>query len=286
MKDFEFHTPTNLQEVYRLLDQYGDEARVISGGTGLVNMMKQDLIASDHLVSMQKVPNLKYIRWTNEGLQVGGLTTQQEMATSREVHQRFPLLTETYGEVATVRVRNMATVGGGVAHGDPAQDPPVALLVLDAKVVLSSKNGQRVASIRDGFLVDYYTTDVQPGEVVTGIVVPPTPQGAKTTFLKFLPRTADDYATVSVAALGVVEGGQVRDVRLALGAVGTTAIYSKNAPKALIGKRPTEALIKQAAEAVASEVSPNTDFRGSAEYKTDMAVVFARRALSKVLGVS
>lgn len=286
MRDFQFHAPQTLGEVHSLLNEHGEEARLLSGGTGLINMMKQDLIAVDHLISTQNLPNLKYIRWTDEGLQVGGLTTQQEMATSDTVETHVPLLAETYKEVATVRVRNAATVGGGVAHGDPAQDPPSTLLVLDAKVHLSSANGDRTVSIRDGWFEDYYTTGVQEGEVVVGITVPPPPANAKTTYIKFLPRTADDYPTVAVSALGVVEGGVITDVRLGLGALNNTSIFAQGVPKVLIGKAPTDALIREAAETVRDEVDPTPDFRGSAEYKTDMAVVFARRALAQVLGVS
>ena len=286
MNDFSYHAPDSLSGAHALLGEHGDEARLISGGTGLVNMMKQGLIAIEHLVSLQNVPNLNYIRWTGKGLEVGGFTSQQLMATSDIVSKNLPLLTETYGHVATVRVRNAATVGGGVSHGDPAQDPPPSLLVLDASITVSSADGkERTVRLRDGWFVDYYTTALEPGDIVIGLTVPPVPAGAKTTFTKFLPRTADDYATVSISALGVVNGGVVTDVRLALGAVNTTAVYSQAAPKVLMGQKPTMELIREAAKGVAAEVSPTPDFRGSAEYKSDMAVVFARRALAKVLGV-
>ena len=285
MRDFSFHAPTALKDVFGLLDEHGEEARVVSGGTGLINMMKQDLIAVDHLVSLARLPNLNYIRWTAEGLQVGGLTTQQEMATSDVVHQNIPLLTETYGEVATVRVRNAATVGGGVAHGDPAQDPPSSLLVLDASVTIASAGGERSVRLRDGWFEDYYTTAIEPGEVVVGLSVPPAPANAKTSYTKFLPRTKDDYPTVAISALGVVEGGVITDIRIGLGALNTTAVYSEAVPSVLLGKAPTMDLLREAAQGVVDEVSPTPDFRGSAEYKTDMAVVFTRRALQEVLGV-
>tara|TARA_B100000029_G_scaffold507597_1_gene592567 strand:- start:217 stop:1077 length:861 start_codon:yes stop_codon:yes gene_type:complete len=286
MRDFQYHAPTSLKDVYALLGEHGEDSRLISGGTGLINMMKQDLIAVDHLVSIQNVPDMKDIKMDGSTLQLGGLATQQDVATSDIVKNNFPLLAETYKEVATVRVRNAATVGGGVAHGDPAQDPPTALLVLDAQVHVSSAAGGRTQSIRDGWFIDYYETNVESGEVVTGVSVPEMPANSKYLYTKFLPRTADDYATVSVAALGVVDGGNVTDVRVALGAVNTTAVLSEGIPSVLTGKKPTAALIREAAETVRDEVSPTPDFRGSAEYKTDMAVVFARRALEQILGVS
>tara|TARA_Y100000590_G_scaffold207673_1_gene235143 strand:+ start:3530 stop:4390 length:861 start_codon:yes stop_codon:yes gene_type:complete len=286
MRDFQYHAPTSLKDVYALLGEHGEDSRLISGGTGLINMMKQDLIAVDHLVSIQNVPDMKDIKMDGSTLQLGGLATQQDVATSDIVKNNFPLLAETYKEVATVRVRNAATVGGGVAHGDPAQDPPTGLLVLDAQVHVSSAAGDRTQSIRDGWFIDYYETNVESGEVVTGVSVPEMPANSKYLYTKFLPRTADDYATVSVAALGVVDGGNVTDVRVALGAVNTTAVLSEGIPSVLTGKKPTAALIREAAETVRDEVSPTPDFRGSAEYKTDMAVVFARRALEQILGVS
>ncbi len=285
MRDFQFHTPATLADAHSILNDYAEDARVMSGGTGLINMMKQDLIYVDHLVSLQNINGLDYIRMTGEGLQVGGRTTQQEMATSDVVHDNLPLLTKTYSEVATVRVRNVATVGGGVAHGDPAQDPPPSLLVLDARVHVASKDGERTVNVRDGWFVDYYTTGVEEGEIVTGITIPPAPANAKTTYIKFLPRTADDYPTVAVSALGLVEGGLVTDVRVGLGAVNSTAVYAESVAGLLLGKAPTTDLVSQAAETVRDLCAPTPDFRGSAEYKTDMAVVFTRRALTRVLGL-
>ena len=285
MRDFQFHTPATLAEAHSLLNDHGEDARVMSGGTGLINMMKQDLIYVDHLVSLQNVGNLSYIRWTDEGLQVGGRTTQQQMAMSDVVHEHLPLLKETYSEVATVRVRNTATVGGGVAHGDPAQDPPPTLLVLDASVNVASKDGERTVKVRDGWFVDYYTTGVEQGEIVTSITVPPAPANAKTTYIKFLPRTADDYPTVAVSALGVVDGGVVTDVRVGLGAINATAVYAESVASVLMGKAPTADLVREAAETVRDLCAPTPDFRGSAGYKTDMAVVFTRRALNRVLGL-
>ena len=285
MRDFQFHTPATLADAYSLLNDHGEEARVVSGGTGLINMMKQDLIYLDHLVSLQNIGNLSYIRWTDEGLQVGGRTTQQQMAMSDVVHERLPLLKETYSEVATVRVRNSATVGGGVAHGDPAQDPPPTLLVLDASVNVASRDGERTVKVRDGWFVDYYTTGVEQGEIVTSITVPPAPENARSTYIKFLPRTADDYPTVAVSALGVVDGGVVTDVRVGLGAVNATAVYAESVASVLVGKAPTADLVREAAETVRDLCAPTPDFRGSAEYKTDMAVVFTRRALNRVLGL-
>jgi carbon-monoxide dehydrogenase medium subunit len=199
------------------------------------------------------------------------------------VKQHAPLLADVYHHVATVRIRNVATVGGGLAHADPAQDPPPGLIALDAKVKLQSKSGgERILPINELF-TDYYETAIQPGELLTEVIVPALPAGAKATYIKFLPRTADDYATVAVAARAQVENGTVRNLRVALGAAAPTPVHATAVQDALEGQQATAENIRQAAAAVADIVDPLEDFRGSSDYKRDMAVVFTRRALERVL---
>ena len=216
-------------------------------------------------------------------MHIGALTTHRDVETSPEVHEAAPLLAEIYGQVATVRIRNAATVGGGLAHADPAQDPPAGFIALDARVTLTSMAGQRTVPISELFL-DYYETVIQPGELITEVIVPPIAQGARHVYLKFLPRTTDDYATVAVAALAHVEAGICQDLRVSLIAAGPTAIHATAVEKELTGKLITSDSIRQAADAVFDQVDPIDDFRGSAAYKRDMAVVFTRRALDRVLG--
>jgi carbon-monoxide dehydrogenase medium subunit len=184
-----------------------------------------------------------------------------------------------------VRIRNMATVGGSLAHGDPNQDPPPALIALDARVRLRSAAGEREVPVRALFR-DYYETDVRAGEVLTEVLVPAPPPEAGWAWVKFLPRTADDYATVSVACLLTLEPGttRCRDVRVALGSVGTTPIRAEATEAALRGADLTPARLREAAQLVAEAVDPIADFRGSSEYKREMAVVWTRRALEQALG--
>ena len=285
MRDFFFDVPSSLDEVLGLLDKHGEGARVMAGGTALVVLMKQSLVLADHLVSLQRVPNLRYIRRENGELRIGALTLHREVETSDLVRDQAPLLAQVYSRVATVRIRNVATVGGGLAHGDPAQDPPTALLVLGASARLVSSKGERVVPISELF-IDYYETSIQSNEVLTEILVPPAPAGARHTYLRYLPRTADDYPTVSVAAMGQVENGRCKDVRVALGAVAPTPLRATAVEEALQGKEVNKETVRQAAEAVADQVNPLDDFRGSAEYKRDMAVVHTRRALEQVLGLA
>ncbi len=282
MRDFYYYSPSTLNEALELLDEHQDDGRPMAGGTALVVLMKQSLLEADHLISLSRIPGLSGIRLEADGLHIGALTHHREVETSSLVKQHAPLLAEVYRHVATVRIRNVATVGGGIAHADPSQDPPSGLIVLDARVKLQSKNGERILPITEMF-TDYYETAIQPGELITEVIVPTVPAAARTVYLKFLPRTLDDYATVAVAARAELDNGTIRNLRVALGAAGPTPVHATAVEQALEGQQATAAAIRSAAEAVADQVDPLDDFRGSSDYKRDMAVVFTRRALERVL---
>ena len=280
MIDFEFHRPNTLEEAFALLAEYGDDARLMSGGTALVLQMKQRFSQPGHVIGLRRIPGLSEIAETDDGgVHIGANCTQRRAETSPLVAGRAALAAQAYHHVATPRIRNMATVGGGLAHGDPNQDPPPALIALGASVILSSAGGQRILPAEELFL-DYFDTDVRPGEIITGLIIPPAPGGAGTAYLKFLPRTADDYATVSVAAVITPdEAGHCREARIALGSVGLTPIRATAAEEALRGQPLTDASIRAAAATVPALVDPLDDHRGSAEYKREMAEVFTRRAV-------
>jgi aerobic carbon-monoxide dehydrogenase medium subunit len=285
VRDFQFHAPSSLEEALALLAEHGEDARPMAGGTALVVLMKQSLVAADHIVSLERIPGLDTIRVEGDELRVGGLVRHHDVETSDIVRGFAPFLSEVYRRVATVRIRNMATVGGGLAHADPAQDPPPGFMALDARVRLVSPAAERVVPVGDLF-ADYYETVIRPGEILTEVIVPRPAQAAKFAYLKFLPRTEDDYATVAVAARAETDGGICRNVRVALGAAGPTPIRATAVEQALEGRAVTSAAVRDAAEAVAGEVDPLDDFRGSSAYKRDMAVVFTRRALESVLGLT
>jgi len=218
------------------------------------------------------------------GLGIGGLVTHREVETSSLVRRRMPLLAETYRHVATIRVRNVATVGGGIAHADPNQDPPPTLIALGATVKVSSAHGSRLIPLEE-FFTDYYETVLKPEEIITEVLVPRVPPNSGVAFLKFLPRTADDYATVSAAAVVTLDRSKktFADVSIALGSVGTTPIRAREAEAVLRGQPVKTEAIREAAEKAKEAVDPISDFRGSAAYKREMAGVFVRRALEKAL---
>src|SRR4051812_44022976 len=237
MQAFEYRTPKTIKEVQRDLKEFGTDAKLIAGGTALVIMMKQRLLRPACLVSLRSVRALNGIAEKNGGIAIAGGTTHRAVEGSSLVKRRLPVLAETYHHVATVRVRNMATVGGGLAHADPNQDPPPTLIALGASVKAASADGSRVIPI-DGFFKDYYETVLNPDEIITELFVPKLPPNSGAAYLKFLPRTADDYATVSAAAVLTLDKAQknIIDARIALGSVGTTAIRATEAEALLRGQ--------------------------------------------------
>ena len=285
MQDFEFHNPDTLDEALAVMKEYGEDARPISGGTALVVLMKQSLVYAEHLVNLRRIPGLSSITLEDGHLRIGALTTHRELETSSVVAEHLPFLSEIYSRVATVRIRNVATVGGGLAHADPSQDPPPGLMTLGASVRLVSVSGDRTVPVEHLF-EDYYETAIKPEEILTELIVPLLPVGSRSVYAKFLPRTVDDYATVGVAVTALLDGGTVQELSVALGAVGATPIQAGAVETALVGQSSTAANIAEAAREVANLVDPLDDFRGSAQYKTDMAVVFTRRALESALGLN
>ncbi len=284
MIPFEYRTPKSLKEVQGDLKEFGTEAKLIAGGTALVIMMKQRLVRPTCLISLRSVRGLNSITQKDSGLRIGGLVTHREVETSPLVRRRLLLLAETYRHVATIRVRTMATVGGGLAHADPNQDPPPTLIALGATIKASSASGSRVIPL-DGFFTDYYETVLKPDEIITEVFVPRLPPGSAGAFLKFLPRTADDYATVSAAVVVSLDRARktFADVRIALGSVGATPIRAREAEAVLRGQPVKAEALREAAEKAKQAVDPVSDFRGSAAYKKEMAGVFVRRALEKAL---
>jgi carbon-monoxide dehydrogenase medium subunit len=284
MIPFEYRTPKSLKEVHATLKEFGSDAKLIAGGTSLVIMMRQRLVRPNCLVSLRSVRGLNSIEIHDGGTRVGGLATHREVESSSLLRRRLPLLAETYHHVATIRVRNMATVGGGLAHADPNQDPPPTLIALGATVKATSADGSRVIPM-DEFFTDYYETVLKPEEIVTEVFIPKMAPNSAGAYLKFLPRTADDYATVSAAAVLTLDKTRklISDVRIALGSVGVTPIRA-TAAEAVLRGQPLEAeAFAEAGEKAKEAVDPVSDFRGSAAYKKEMAGVFVRRALEKAL---
>jgi carbon-monoxide dehydrogenase medium subunit len=281
MKPYALHQPESLTEALDLLAAHGDEdTHVIAGGTSMVLLMNMGLVQPEHVIALRKIPDLHGITSDPDGgLTIGALTTHRQLELSPQVHAYAPALRDTFRQVATVRIRNQATLGGNLVHADPAQDPPPMLIAFDASVTVRSQAGERTVPV-EALFVGYLTTQLQPAEVLTAVHLPPLAPGTRATYLKFLPRTQDDYATVSVAAALRLDGdGRCEHARLALGGAAGVPLRARVVEEALVGEQLTDARIAEAAALVDGIVDPPSDARGSAAYKRRMARVWMERAL-------
>jgi carbon-monoxide dehydrogenase medium subunit len=276
---FTYLEPSNLDEALALLAQHGDQAKLIAGGTGLVNFIKQRLVRPSFVIGLRALKPLAHIE-EESGLRIGALATLQSLATCDLIRRSAPLLAEACGHVATVRIRSMATIGGAMAHADPNLDTPPALMAMDAQIVARSQRGQRTIAT-DQFFTGYYETVLAQDEIVTDILIPKQPAGSGTAFLKFLPATRDDYATVSVAArVALNDNGTVAEARVALGAAAMVPVRARAVEAELAGKEADETVFREASSLVLNAIDPIADLRGSSEYKRKMAIVHVRRALA------
>jgi carbon-monoxide dehydrogenase medium subunit len=278
---FDYHEPRSLPEALELLDRYGEDAHLMAGGTATVLLMRQGLLRPGHVLAMRRIDELRGIaRRPDGGLRIGAMTTHRAVERSADAFAYSPALTDAFASVATIRIRNQATVGGNLAHADPAQDPPPMLAALGATVTVRSTQGERSLPVEE-LAIDHFTTSLAHNEIITEVILPPLEPGTRETYLKFLPRTADDYATVSVAAiLRFAADRRIAETRIVLGAVGPTPMRARRVEDALRGQ-PT-ARIRDAVDLVRDEVDPVDDLRGSAAYKREMARVWTGRALAQI----
>ncbi len=279
---FEYHAPTTLDDAIALLVKYGDEAKVLSGGQSLIPMLKLRLASPEHLVDINGIPDLAYIRVTDGVLRIGALTREADLERSEEVRAGYPILLDTASVIADPLVRNLATVCGNLAHGDPANDHPATMLALEAELVAVGPRGERRLPVT-GFFTGPYTTLLRPDEILTEIRIPTPPQRSGGAYLK-LERKVGDFATAAVAVQVTLDGdGTCRRAGIGLTNVGPTPIKARKAEAFFTGKRADEAAIREAARLAAEESRPKADQRGSVEYKRDLVRVLTARALRRAI---
>src|SRR5580704_11599910 len=277
---FEYLRPKTVPEAVAMLQQHGDEAKILSGGQSLIPMMKLRLARPGFLIDINRIAGLSYVKEEGGYLKIGGLTREAELEASPLVHSKYPILIDTAHVIADPQVRNLATVAGNLAHGDPANDHPATMLALGARVVATGSGGERVIPIEDFFL-SLFSTALQPDEILTEIRVPvPTARSGGAYFK--LERKVGDFATAAVAVQVTLDGnGVVQKVGIGLTNVGPTPIKAKKAEDFLRGQKLDEANILQAAQLAADEAQPSSDLRGPAEYKKGLIKELAKRALSR-----
>jgi carbon-monoxide dehydrogenase medium subunit len=279
---FEYHVPTSIAEATALLARYGDDAKVLSGGQSLIPMMKLRLAAPRHLVDINRVPGLAGLQETGGALRIGALVRECDLEASDVVRSRYPILHDASRVIADPLVRNLATVCGNLAHGDPANDHPAVMLALGAELVAVGPGGERRIAA-GAFFLGPFTTALSAGEILTEIRVPIPPPRSGGAYLK-LERKVGDFATAAVGVqVTLGTSGACERAGVGLTNVGPTPIAAKRAEAFLQGKRLDDGTIRQATELAADESQPTADLRGPVEYKRDLVRVLTGRALRRAV---
>lgn len=282
MKNFEYLEPTTVAEACALLKQNGGEAKIFAGGAHLTILMKQGLYQPRALINIKKIAELKGIRCSDTELSIGALVTHRELETSALVRDKFPVLCEAEREVANIRVRNMGTVGGNLASGEPLTDLSQIFIALDGKVKIAGPNGERTIPVQELFL-DFYTTSLADDEIITEVMIPLLPKKSGIEYLRFSSSSVVDKPAAGVAVRLTLEPGNemIQLARVVLGCVGATPVRVRGAEEILIGKRLSLDSAIEAGKAASQECDPITDLRGSAEYKRAIVGTLVKRAAVK-----
>ncbi len=282
---YEFHDAAGWSEALGLLERHADDVAVLAGSTAFTLLYRQGLLRPAHVVALRHIPDAARIDAdAHGGLSIGAMATHSGVVRSAQVARSWPELADAVSKVATVRVRNQATIGGSVAHADPASDAPVMLCALAAQVVVvsgASATKRRVPI--DELFVDTFTTSLAPTDLIHSIEVPGRPASARAVYRKFTLRSVDDYATVSVGALADMSGGKVNALRVFLGGVGPTPMRAGSVERALVGGPADAQHFADAAALARDDVDPIDDVRGSASYKREMARVWTERVLRSLV---
>ncbi len=280
---FDYVTASSVAEAVALLEQHGDEAKILAGGQSLIPLLRFRLAGPSVLIDVNRIPDLDYLQETDGALHIGALTREAELDSSSLILARYPILHDTAKMVADPVVRNWATVGGNIAHADPANDHPATMLAVGAQVVARGPDGERVIPIDEFFADSSFETTLRPNELLVEIRVPAPEMHSGGAYFK-LERKVGDYAIVGVAAYIVLDAeDRVTYAGIGLTNVGATPIKARDAGQSLIGNVLDHAAIHRAADLAAAAAHPISDTRGPAEYKRAMVRTLTVRALRKAL---
>jgi len=278
---FDYHCPTSVSEAVSLLSKFGGEAKILAGGHSLLPMMKLRFAEPANLIDINKIPELRGISEEGGVIKIGAMTTENQILFSDLLQKKVPLLPEAAKLIADPQVRNRGTIGGDIAHGDPANDHPAIAMALDATFVLQGPGGQRRVKAVD-FFHGTYMTDMAEDEIMVSIEV--APFAAKTGYAYHkLKRKTGDWATAAAAVVLQMSGNKVSHVAIGLTNVAPTALRATAAEQLMIGHEITSDLMDRVAESVRAICDPAEDLRGDAEYKTAMAGEMTRRAIAAAI---
>jgi len=283
VRNFDYLEPATVAEACALLKQHAGEAKVFAGGSHLTILMKQGLYQPKALVNIKKISELKGITYdTKDGLSIGALVTHREIETASLIQEKFPVLSEAEKEVANIRVRNMGTVGGNLASGEPLTDLSQIFIALDGKARITGLNGRRTIPIEELF-VDFYQTSLGEDEILTQVVIPPLPLRSDIEYIRFSSSSVVDKPSAGVAVRLTLEtdGETIQIARIVLGCVGPTPVRARKAEALIAGKILTLQLAEEAGSIAAQECSPSSDLRGSEQYKRAIVRTLVKRAAAK-----
>jgi len=276
---FDYAAPKSLDEALKMI---GDGAKPLAGGMSLIPMMKLRLANPERVVDLGRLKDLNYIREAADGIHIGATATHHDVESSSLIRGKSPLLAETAGNIGDVQVRNMGTIGGSVAHADPAADYPAALQALEAKFVLRSTSGERTVSAAD-FFIEAFTTALEAGEIVKEVIVPIEDASTGSSYKKML-QPASGFAIVGVAARIRRFGDRIEWARIGVTGLSGHAFRATHAEKALEGRGGSPAEIEAASKLVTQGADANSDIHASAEYRKHLAAIYAARAIAAALG--
>src|SRR2546428_3364167 len=279
---FEYHTPASVKEALGLLGKLKDDAKLLAGGHSLIPMMKLRLAQPKHLIDLRKVPGLAGIREDGSSIAIGAMTTHWQVESSKLLQAKIPVVSEAAGMIGDPQVRNLGTIGGSLAHADPAADMPAVMIALGAELVVEGARGRRTIKV-DDFFKGLMTTAVGPDEILVEVRVPVPPAGSGASYMKF-PHPASRFAVVGVCAALTVDGrGTCTKVGVGITGAGTRALRGRGVEAELTGKTLDQATIEAAAAKAADGVDVQADLQGSVEYKSHLLRVHARRAIEAAL---
>jgi carbon-monoxide dehydrogenase medium subunit len=279
---FEYHRAGSVEEAVGLLARYKDDAKLLAGGHSLIPMMKLRLAQPKHLIDLRRVTGLSGIREEGGHLVIGGLTTHYAIESNATLKAKCPLLTEAGALIGDPQVRNVGTIGGSLAHADPAADWPAVVLALGAEMKLQGPKGVRTVKAKD-FFQDLFTTAVGPDEVLTEVRIPIPAAGTGMAYVKH-PHPASRFAVVGVAAVITVAGGTCKEAHVGITGVGAKATRAKTVEGVLTGKKLDAATLQAAAAKASDGIQFTADLQGSEEYKAHLTRVYAHRALGAAAG--
>jgi aerobic carbon-monoxide dehydrogenase medium subunit len=280
---FQYLEPRTLKQASAFLEKYGNQASLVAGGTDLMVKMKRKILNPDYVIDLEGIPNLDSIKYSpKSGLTIGALTKISTLEYSPLLKKYYPVLSYAAGQIGSIAIRNLATLGGNVCNAAPSADTVPALICLQASARTRARESERIIPLECFFLGPGLTC-LEKGEILVEIALPPPQPDTRAVYIKHSPRGAMDLAVVGVAVAAVMEGRTVKDIRLALGAVAPTPMRARQAEDAIRGQVLTESLIKRVAAIAAGESSCITDVRGSSGYRQEMVEVFTRRALKTLI---